>query len=58
MIKLINLILLLIVNFSCAQKKSTEKETKKPELLATSKTDTLKFTSGIHAIFQDSKGNY
>lgn len=57
-IKLIFLILILTLNFSCFEKKSTNKETKKPELVATSKTDTLKFTSGIHAIFQDSKGNY
>ena len=57
-IKLIYLILLLTLNFSCVEKKSTEKETNKPELVATSKTDTLKFTSGIRAILQDSKGNY
>lgn len=46
------------LNFSCVEKKSTEGETNKSELEATSKTDTLKFTSGIRAIFQDSKGNY
>ena len=57
-IKLIYLILILTLNFSCVEKKSTEKETNKPELVVTSKTDTLKFTSGIRAIFQDSKGNY
>ncbi|WP_166919701.1 ligand-binding sensor domain-containing protein [Flavobacterium poyangense] len=57
-IKLIFLILILKLNFSCFEKKSTEKETSKPELVATSKTNTLKFTSGIRAIFQDSKGNY
>lgn len=57
-IKLIFLILILTLNFSCFEKKSTEKETSKPELVATSKTDTLKFISGIRAIFQDSKGNY
>lgn len=56
--KLIYLLLLLTLNFSCVEKKSTEKETNKPELVVTSKTDTLKFTSGIRAIFQDSKGNY
>ncbi|WP_321348300.1 two-component regulator propeller domain-containing protein [uncultured Draconibacterium sp.] len=58
MIKLINLILILTLNFSCVEKKSTEGETNKPELEAASKTDTLKFTSGIRSIFQDSKGNY
>jgi hypothetical protein len=58
MTKLINLILILTLNFSCAEKKSTEKEINQPELVATSNSDTLKFTSGIRAIFQDRKGNY
>lgn len=57
-IKLIYLILILTLNFSCVEKKTTEKEVNKFELVNTSKTDTLKFTSGIRAIFQDSKGNY
>lgn len=57
-IKLIYLILILTLNFSCFEKKRTEKEVNKSELVNTSKTDTLKFTSGIRAIFQDSKGNY
>lgn len=57
-INLIYLILLLTLNFSCVEKKSAEKETYKTELITISKTDTLKFTSGIRAIFQDSKGNY
>lgn len=57
-IKLIYLILILTLNFSCVEKKSTNKETNHQELATTSKTDTLKFTSGIRAIFQDSKGNY
>ena len=58
-IKLINLILLLTLSFSCAEEKSTtQKEITQAELVATSNTDTLKFTSGIRAIFQDSKGNY
>ena len=57
-LKLIYLVLLLTLNLSCVEKKSTEKETHKPELIVNSKTDTLKFTSGIRAIFQDSKGNY
>lgn len=55
---LIYLILILTLNYSCVEKKSTEKEVHKSELVVTSKTDTLKFTSGIRAIFQDSKGNY
>lgn len=57
-IKLIYLILILTLNLSCVEKKSTENETYKPELVETSKADTLKFTSGVRAIFQDSKGNY
>ena len=57
-LKLIYLILILTLNFSCVDKKSTENELNKNELVATSATDTLKFTSGIRAIFQDSKGNY
>lgn len=57
-IKLIYLILILTLSISCVEKKSTEKETSKPELAVTSKTDTLKFTSAIRAILQDSKGNY
>ena len=57
-LKLTYLILILTLTFSCVEKKPTEKETYKPELVTTSKTDTLKFTSGIRAIFQDSKGNY
>ncbi|MFN8258244.1 MAG: two-component regulator propeller domain-containing protein [Bacteroidales bacterium] len=57
-IKLTYLILILTLNFSCVENKSTEKEINQPELVTTSKTDTLKFTSGIRAIFQDSKGYY
>lgn len=57
-INLIYLILILTLNLSCVEKRSTEKETNKSELVVTSKTDTLKFTSAIRAIFQDSKDNY
>lgn len=57
-INLIYLILILTLNFSCVENKSTEKEIDNFELVSTSQTDTLKFTSGIRAIFQDSKGNY
>lgn len=46
------------LNLSCVEKKSMENETRKPEMIANSQSDTLKFTSGIRAIFQDSKGNY
>ncbi|WP_343624122.1 hypothetical protein [Flavobacterium lindanitolerans] len=57
-IKLIYLLTLLTLNFSCVEKKSTEKETNRPKLIVNQKTDTLKFTSGIRAIFQETKGNY
>jgi ligand-binding sensor domain-containing protein len=57
-LKLIYLILILTLNLSCVEKKSSEKEISKTELVKPSKTDTLKFTSGIRTIFQDSKGNY
>ena len=57
-IKLIFLILILTLNFSCFEQNTAEKETNKPELVTISKTDSLKFTSGIRAIFQDSRGNY
>ncbi len=56
--KLIYLILILTLNFSCVDNKSTEKEVIQPVLVNNSQTDTLKFTSGIRAILQDSKGNY
>lgn len=55
---LIYLILILTLNFSCMEMKSIEKATTKPEWATTPQADTLKFTSGIRAIFQDSKGNY
>lgn len=56
--RLIYLILTLTLNVSCVEKESTEEGTGMPELVVASKTEALKFTSGIRAIFQDSKGNY
>lgn len=56
--KLIYLILILALNSSCVERKSTEKEIDTSEFVSTSQTDTLTFTSGIRAILQDSKGNY
>lgn len=56
--RMIYLIVLLALNFSCDEKKSTQKEINKRELESVSKTDTLKFASGIRAIYQDSKDNY
>ena len=57
-IKLIYLILIVALNFACVEKKTPEKETTILERGTTVKTDTLKFTSSVRAIFQDSKGNY
>lgn len=56
-LKMIYLILILTLNISCVEKKSSEKGISKTEFVKPSKTDTLKFTS-IRSIFQDSKGNY
>lgn len=56
--RMIYLIFLLVLNFSCVEKKATNKEVNQSELVQASKNDTLIFTSGIRAIFQDSKGNY
>lgn len=57
-LKLTYLILLLTLTFSCAENKKAERETNNSETISTAKRDTLKFTSGIHCIFQDSKGNF
>ncbi|WP_236252901.1 two-component regulator propeller domain-containing protein [Echinicola sp. 20G] len=57
-IQSIYLILILILNLSCAENKESDKKADSAELAKISKTDTLKFTSGIRSIFQDSKGNY
>ncbi len=58
LIKLIYLVLILTLTFSCVEKKSPQKEISISEFVNASKSDTLKFNSGIRAIFQDSKGNY
>lgn len=55
---MIHLILLLTLNLSCAGYTSVELQTNNDDLTTTLTADTLKFTSGISAIFQDSKGNY
>lgn len=56
-LKLIYLLLILTLNFSCVEKKSTEKEDNS-EFVNLSKNDSLKFSSGIRSVFQDNKGNY
>lgn len=55
---MIYLILILTLNFSCVENNSNELKTDTPELVTTLKAGTLKFTSGISSIFQDSNGNY
>lgn len=54
----IYLVFLLTINLSCVEKKNSEKDLTNNKLQNTLQTETLKFTSGIRAIFQDSKGNY
>lgn len=51
-------IALLLLSFSCVEKNTSENKTQKSEFVSGSNTDTLKFTSGVGVIFQDSKGNY
>ena len=46
---LIFIVLILTLHLSCIEQKSTKKEVNKSELVSTSQTDTLKFTSGIRA---------
>ncbi len=58
LLRMIYLIVLLSLNLSCFESKTTEKEIRKSELLSASKIDTLNFTSGVRAIFQDAKGSY
>ncbi|PZR05346.1 MAG: diguanylate cyclase [Flavobacterium psychrophilum] len=59
-IKVIYLILILTLNFSCVEKNSMNNDIYSSELITTlnKDKDTLKFNSGIRAILQDSKGNY
>lgn len=52
------LTLLLVLNFSCVSVESSNAELRNSALDYTTKTDTLKFTSGVRAIFKSSKGNY
>ncbi|MEQ8239819.1 MAG: two-component regulator propeller domain-containing protein [Cyclobacteriaceae bacterium] len=50
--------LVITLTFSCVEKKTSQKEMSQSKWVSTARTDTLKFTSGIRAIFQDSQGNY
>ncbi|MCL7753755.1 two-component regulator propeller domain-containing protein [Polaribacter sp. Z022] len=51
-------LIFLTLSFSCVGNKSSEKTISKPEYVNIPKNTTLKFTSGISAMFQDSKGFY
>jgi len=55
-INLIYLLLILVLNISCAEKKV--KEGNKYEFINAPRTDTLKFISGVRTIYQDTKGDY
>lgn len=56
--KLMPLILIVTWSLSCAEKKTSVKPSHPSDIVQPSTTDSLKFTSGIRAIFQDSKGRY
>lgn len=51
-------LLLLTLNTACQKNKTAERKVPKSEIVTPLKTDTLKFTSGVRAVFHDSKGNY
>lgn len=55
---MIYLILILTLNFSCVDQNTSETKTNISTLVNLSKSGTLKFTSGIRTIFQDSTGKY
>lgn len=56
--KIVSLMLIIAVNASCRQTKPIQKELPPSKFVTFPATETLKFTSGIRAIFQDSTGNY
>lgn len=57
-INLIYLLLILVLNISCDEKKSKEKEVSKSEFTTILAAGSLNFVSGIRTIYQDSKGDY
>jgi len=50
--------LILSLSISCVRKNAKKKELSKSENTSFLKWNTLKFTSSIRSIFEDSKGNY
>lgn len=57
-LSMIYLMALWLVNFSCAEKSVPGKASGQRILVSTPIADTLRFTSSIRAILQDSKGNF
>jgi ligand-binding sensor domain-containing protein len=55
---LIGLLFILTLNLSCLEKEAAENVIDQSGFLSISKADTLKYGSGIDAIFQDRKGGY
>ena len=55
---MIYLLILLIINISCVQKRSSETEILKHNIVVENTNIKLKYSSGIRSILQDSKGNY
>jgi ligand-binding sensor domain-containing protein len=55
---LIGLLFILTLNLSCLEKEAAENVIDQSGFLSISKADTLKYGSGIDAIFQDMKGDY
>lgn len=57
-IKILYIVAACILGASCADKRNLNNEMKQSEITLPRVTDTLKFTTGIRSILQDSKGNY
>ncbi|MEZ4800314.1 MAG: two-component regulator propeller domain-containing protein [Flavobacteriales bacterium] len=51
-------VFLVFTSMACVEKKSTENEVDKTEFTSTRKSNQFDFTSGVHSMLQDSKGNY
>lgn len=56
--RLFFLTVILVITYSCSEKHAPPRETASPKFVRNSKSDTLTFTSGVKAIFQDRNGNY
>ena len=58
LMKFASLVFLMALYIACSEKNAAGVHEKFPVLFTKSNTDTLKFTSGIRSIFQDSKGRH